>query len=70
MLRLTTDVSITAVLEEKRFFLDDTVTLILGPDESVQGAVAETGRRFLDRPRTTGANGCAISRSPSSGRTP
>ncbi len=45
-LRLTTDASITAVLQENPFFLEDTVTLILGPDETVPDAVGEVGRRF------------------------
>ena len=48
VLRLTTDASVTALLEETPFFLDDTVTLLLGPDETVQGSVAEVGRRFLE----------------------
>ncbi len=48
-LRLTTDMSITALLEETAFFLDDTVTLVLGPDETVTAAIAETGRRFLEQ---------------------
>jgi len=48
VLRLTTDASITALLEETPFFLDDTVTLILGPDETMQGPVAEVGRHFLE----------------------
>jgi GH15 family glucan-1,4-alpha-glucosidase len=47
-LRLTTDASITAVLEETTFFLDDTVTLLLGSDETVHDAVAEVGRRFQE----------------------
>ena len=47
-LRLTTDASVTAVLEENDFFLDDSVTLLLGPDETVQGAVGEVGRRWLE----------------------
>jgi GH15 family glucan-1,4-alpha-glucosidase len=47
-LRLTTDASITAVLEENAFFLDETVTLLLGPDETVQGAVGEVGGRWLE----------------------
>ena len=47
-LRLTTDASLTAVLEERPFFLDDTVTMLLGPDETVQTAVAEVGRRFIE----------------------
>ena len=48
VLRLTTDASITAVVEETPFFLEDTVTLLLGADETVHDAVAEVGRRFLD----------------------
>ena len=47
-LRLTTDASVTAVLEENAFFLDDTITLLLGPDETVQGAVGEVGGRWLE----------------------
>jgi GH15 family glucan-1,4-alpha-glucosidase len=48
VVRVTTDASITAILDERPFFLDDQVTLLLGPDESVQGAVADVGRRFLE----------------------
>ena len=48
VLRLTTDASITAIGEENPFFLEDSVTLLLGPDETVQGAVADVGRRFLE----------------------
>ena len=47
-LRLTTDAPITAVLDESAMFLDDAVTLLLGPDETVQGAAAEVGRRFFE----------------------
>ena len=47
-LRLTTNASITAVLEETPFFLEDSVTLILGPDETVPEGAEEVGRRFLD----------------------
>ena len=46
-LRLTTDASLTAILQETAFFLEDTVTLLLGPDESVHEAASEVGRRFL-----------------------
>ena len=46
-LRLTTDASLTAILQETAFFLEDTVTLLLGPDESVNEAANEVGRRFL-----------------------
>ena len=48
VLRLTTDASTTAILEENPFFLDDEVTLLLGPDETVDGSVAEIGRHFAD----------------------
>ena len=47
-LRLTTDVSVTAILEETPFFLEDAVTMLLGPDETVQGAVAEVGNHFFE----------------------
>jgi len=47
-LRLTTDVSITAILDESAFFLEDTVTLLLGPDETVHDSAGDTGRRFLE----------------------
>jgi GH15 family glucan-1,4-alpha-glucosidase len=48
VLRLTTDASVTAVVEELPFLLEDEVTLLLGPDETVPDAVAEIGRRFQD----------------------
>ena len=47
-LRLTTDASITAIIEETPFFLDDEITLLLGPDETVPEGAQEVGRRFLD----------------------
>ncbi len=47
VLRLTTDVSITALIEELPFFLDGAVTLLLGPDETVTGSVSDIGERFL-----------------------
>ena len=46
-LRLTTDASLTALIEEQAFFLDDTITLLLGPDETVPASVQETGRSFI-----------------------
>lgn len=48
VLRLTTDAAISALLEENPFYLEDAVTLLLGPDETVQGAVADVGRRFFE----------------------
>ena len=47
-LRLTTDASLTAILEERPFFLSDTITLLLGTDETVPSAVDEVGRRFIE----------------------
>jgi GH15 family glucan-1,4-alpha-glucosidase len=47
VLRLTTDVPVTAIVEENTFFLEDTVTLLFGPDETVQEAVGDVGGRFL-----------------------
>ena len=46
--RVTTDASITAILEETPFFLEHAVTLLLGPDETVQASVVEVGRNFLE----------------------
>lgn len=48
VLRLTTDASTTAVLDETPFFLEDSVTMLLGPDETTDGAVSEIGRHFID----------------------
>lgn len=46
-LRLTTDASLTAILQETSFLLDDSVTILLGADETVTDAASEVGRRFL-----------------------
>jgi GH15 family glucan-1,4-alpha-glucosidase len=48
VVRLTTDASIVATAEENAFYLDDGVTLFLGPDETVQGNVGEVGRHLLE----------------------
>ncbi len=48
-LRLTTDASITAVLDEIPFVVEHPLTFILGPDETLQEGVAETGRQFLEQ---------------------
>ncbi len=47
-LRLTTDASLTAITDERPFFLDGTLTLLLGPDESLPASVEDTGRRFTE----------------------
>jgi GH15 family glucan-1,4-alpha-glucosidase len=46
--RVTTDVPITAVLEASVFFLEDAATFVLGPDETVHGAVSEVGRHLFE----------------------
>lgn len=46
-LRLTTDASITAVLEGTAFFVQEPLTFVFGPDETVAESVADLGRRFL-----------------------
>jgi GH15 family glucan-1,4-alpha-glucosidase len=48
VLRLTTDASLTAILEETLFFLEDRATLIFGSDETIPEAISELARRFLD----------------------
>ncbi|MBI4693378.1 MAG: glycoside hydrolase family 15 protein [Gammaproteobacteria bacterium] len=48
VLRLTTDASVTAVLEELPFILDRPLTLILGPDESMPAGIGELGQRWFD----------------------
>lgn len=45
--RLTTNMSITAILEERWQLLNRDVAFILGPDENLQESVRETSERFL-----------------------
>ncbi|MCE2871151.1 MAG: glycoside hydrolase family 15 protein [Oxalobacteraceae bacterium] len=47
-MRVTTDAAVTALTEEKPFFLHDSVTLLMGPDETVDGAPREIGRSFYE----------------------
>ncbi len=47
VLRLTTDASITTILQELPFFLEDQVTLIFGMDETISEPISELARRFL-----------------------
>lgn len=49
VLRLTTDASITSVLESSVFTLNKEITLLLGPDETTQSGVAEVAHRFLEQ---------------------
>jgi len=48
VLRLTTDASVTAILEETQFVLDRELVLILGADESVKQSVEDMAREFQD----------------------
>lgn len=46
--RVNTDCSITAIIEEVPFVLENDFALILGPDETLQGGVFEVARRFME----------------------
>ena len=48
VMRVTTDASITALVEELPFVLQRPLAFVLGPDETLQGSVAETARRFQE----------------------
>ncbi len=48
VLRLTSDASLTPILEETPFFVDGTITMLLGPDETMYEAVSVVSRRFLE----------------------
>jgi len=50
-LRLTTDASISAVMEERAVFLDSSNTFLLGPDESISESIGELGRHFHEETR-------------------
>ena len=47
-LRATSNAGMTALLEEGAFFIDNPVTVILGPDETVSEGVVELGRHMLE----------------------
>ena len=48
-MRLTTDASVSAVLDERPFFLHESVTLLMGPDETVDGSPHDVGRAFYEK---------------------
>lgn len=48
-MRLTTDASVSSVLDERSFFLHDSVTLLMGPDETVDGSPHDVGRSFYEK---------------------
>ncbi|WP_334189571.1 glycoside hydrolase family 15 protein [Noviherbaspirillum sp.] len=48
-MRVTTDASVSAICVEKPFFLQESVTLLMGPDETVDGSPSEVGRSFYEK---------------------
>jgi pentatricopeptide repeat protein len=48
-LRLTTNAPITYVLNETPFCLEEPISLLFGPDETLAGGVEETAREFQER---------------------
>ena len=51
-LRLSTNAPVTYVLDETPFLLEEAVSLILGPDETLVGGVEETAREFEEMTAT------------------
>ncbi|MBA1147698.1 glycoside hydrolase family 15 protein [Ectothiorhodospiraceae bacterium WFHF3C12] len=51
VLRLTTDAPRTHILQEQPFIVDEPLTFLLGPDESVTESVSEAARHFYERTR-------------------
>jgi len=49
VMRLTTDAPVSYVLEETAFVLEQPLSLIFGPDESLAAAIGPTAREFLER---------------------
>jgi len=50
--RLTTDIPITQVVEERAFFVNRTVTMVFGNDETLGAAPGEVGRQFFEETRS------------------
>ena len=48
VLRLTTDASVTALVDETPFLLEEGLTLVLGPDETLPSSAHETGYQFFE----------------------
>ncbi|PKU22741.1 glycoside hydrolase family 15 protein [Telmatospirillum siberiense] len=48
-LRLTTDAPISYILEERHFLVDQPLTLIIGPDESLREDIERTARDLFER---------------------
>lgn len=56
--RVTTDAPVTYVLEEVPFVLEQPITLILGPDESLTDAASKTSREFYEQTDDYWRNWC------------
>ena len=48
VLRLNTDAPVTTILQELPFFIEDNLTLLLGPDETLTDAPGKVGNTFLE----------------------
>jgi GH15 family glucan-1,4-alpha-glucosidase len=48
-LRLTTDAPLSMVREETPFVLEGPITMIFGPDETLNASIRDSGRSFLER---------------------
>ncbi len=48
-LRLTTNAPISYIVDEVPFLIEEPITLILGPDESLTQSIEATGQEFYDR---------------------
>ena len=46
--RVTTDASVQAIIEQREFVLDRTLTLVMHPDEPLAESVSRVGRQFLE----------------------
>jgi GH15 family glucan-1,4-alpha-glucosidase len=49
--RVTTDASVAALMEDQTFTLDRPITLMLGPDETVEEPMEDLGRQWLEHTR-------------------
>ena len=50
-MRVTTDASVSSITDEKPFFLQESITLLMGPDETVDGSPRDLGRNFEEMTR-------------------
>ena len=51
VMRLTTDAPVAYVQDETAFVLERPVSLVFGPDESLEGSIGPTAREFFERTR-------------------